>query len=667
VGTKELSQKKSSQAESQLPKNQSGSSDKEKDALSMIEESAFNALKYYSNVHRGSGHKSLISTQLFERARKIVLDYLELNAEKYWVIFCSARGFCRISRYLDSKSFLQISADVLQLSIDVTALAVEKEKMPEEIPFYGGGGTTRLMGQEWYLNSKMPERFEPGTPSVIAVITFVRALQLKKQLGDKFFFKAADLDSPVEDFLYHDEFESLKGLNLLNKLRETMVGHKIKVPTAIGEENFINFDNAASTSALLPAWNVYRKMLFQNERMSSQIVSEVKKISSEFLDAPQDQYDIHFTTNTTEAFNLLAENFSNSGQHENTVILSSLLEHTSNDLPWRSIPGAKQIRLTLDENGFLKLDDMEKILREYNQDKIHGEKRIKIVALCGVSNVLGFYNDLKRISEIVHKYGAYLFVDAAQWIAHRKMDMNKWDIDGMAFSAHKIYAPFGAGALVIRKGILQLEDFEINSFAKYEEKNAAGIAALGKSLLLLQRVGMDVIQKEEQKITSKALNDLSKLEIKGLRLHGFMDPDTPEFEKKGGVVAFDIKEKSPRILANRLAEVSGIGTRYGCHCAHILVKHLVGIGTFLEKFQRLMLKLLPNLELQGVVRISFGIENTQEDVDVFVNTLKGIHEKSEDAGNKGKIENQFNKSLRKETKLKMEQFAQEKVMQVFAE
>lgn len=662
-----MSQKKSSQAESQLLKNQSGSSDKEKDALSIIEESAFSALNYYSNVHRGSGHKSLISTHLFERARKIVLDYFELNSEKYWVIFCSARGFQKLSRYLNSQSYLQISANALQLSIDVTALAIEKEKMPEEIPFFGGGGTTRLMAAEWYLNSKIPERFEPGTPAIISVIAFARALQLKKQLKKDYCIEKRNKDFSADDILYRDNFSNLSGADLLKKLRETIVGYKTKVPAANNNPEFINFDHAACTSSFLPVWKVFRLMLNQSRKVNLAVVSEVKKICAKFLDAPQDRYDIHFTTNTTEAVNLLAENFSNTGQHENTVILSSLLEHTSNDLPWRSIPGTEQIRLTLDEKGFLKLDELESFLHEYNQDKMHGEKRIKIVALCGVSNVLGIYNDLETISKIVHKYGALLIVDAAQWIAHRKMEMNKWEIDGLVFSAHKIYAPFGAGALVLRKGILNSTDPEIESQLNYELKNSAGIAALGKSLVLLQRVGMDIIQNEEQLITTKALNKLSQLKITGLRLHGHFDPKSPEFEKKGGVIAFDIKNKSPRQLANQLAETAGIGTRYGCHCAHILVKHLVGIGPFLEKFQRLILRLFPKLELQGVVRISFGIENTEEEVDVFINTLKQFDPKKNSAENDEKSEINYTGVHKKQIKNKIDEFAQQKVKQVFGE
>ncbi len=166
-------------------------------------------------------------------------------------------------------------------------------------------------------------------------------------------------------------------------------------------------------------------------------------------------YEVIFTSNATEAINLVAESLSRESEDgTEPVLINTLLEHSSNDLPWRMLPGYSLIRLYVDDEGFMDLKELEKLLSDYNQNGQHGKKRIKLVAVSGASNVLGVCNSLEEISRIVHSYGARLLVDAAQLIAHRKVDMEACGIDYLAFSAHKVYAPFGCGVLVARKGLL---------------------------------------------------------------------------------------------------------------------------------------------------------------------------------------------------------------------
>ncbi len=132
------------------------------------------------------------------------------------------------------------------------------------------------------------------------------------------------------------------------------------------------------------------------------------------------------------------------------------------------------------------------------------------MAVSGASNVLGTCNDLAEISRIVHRYGARLLVDAAQLVAHRKVEMAGCGIDYLAFSAHKVYAPFGTGVLVARKGLLNFSPAELALIHSSGEENVGGIAALGKALVLLQRIGLDVIQEEEQALTGRALRGLAQ-------------------------------------------------------------------------------------------------------------------------------------------------------------
>ena len=333
-----------------------------------------------------------------------------------------------------------------------------------------------------------------------------------------------------------------------------------------------------------------------------------------------------FTSNTTQALNLTAESLGcNSEPGIESVVLNTLLEHNSNDLPWRMIPHSSLIRMQVDSDGIVDMNELETLLRAYNQQDQYGKKRIKLIAISGASNVLGVFNDLAEISRIAHKYGAYVLADAAQMVAHRKVEIEKCGIDYLAFSAHKVYAPFGCGVLVARKGLFNFNPDKMDLIQSSGEENSAGIAALGKALILLQRIGLDLIRDEEKALTARALQGLKT--IPGLTIYGIKDPESPAFIHKGGVIVFSLKSIFSNTIAKELAERSGIGTRYGCHCAHILIKHLVGVGPFLERFQRIMATLLPVIRFPGLARVSLGIENSEEDIDRFIQVLDKIARK----------------------------------------
>ena len=338
-------------------------------------------------------------------------------------------------------------------------------------------------------------------------------------------------------------------------------------------------------------------------------------------------HELIFTSNTTEAINLVAESLSlESKTGTESVILSTILEHTSNDLPWRLIPQVTMERLTVDSEGFLDLNELDSVLSAYNQNGQHGNKRIIIMAVSGASNILGSINDLEQISRIVHKYGARLFVDAAQLVAHRKVEMDRCGIDYLAFSAHKVYAPFGTGVLICKKELLNFKTSGLEQIKSSGEENAGGIAALGKALVLIGRIGMDVIREEEQALTARILNGLSKIE--GLKVYGINDPASPRIAHKGGVIVFTLRGLMSDKLARELAIRGGIGVRYGCHCAHILVKHILSVPPALEQFQRIIASLFPRLRFPGVARISIGIGNTSEEVDYLIHVINRIAAKT---------------------------------------
>jgi selenocysteine lyase/cysteine desulfurase len=596
---------------------------KTEDAYSELERGVQAALETYSNVHRGSGHNSMVTTHLFETAREIVLDYLGLNKSKYTVIFCSPRRAATLTNQLKPEDYQSISSQEIGLTLGVKALAINKKVLPEGAPFQTGGGTTRLISKEWIVWANAPDRFEAGTPAIINIIAFAKALRIIQQSGKDIFMNPVAEKLTASEILYQDELEQYSGHELLDKLKETLIGRGVLVPTMEGNKPFINFDNSASTPTFMSIWNAFRQAGYQSEQVKQAIIHEVRTICAEGLGAPLTDYDVIFTSNATEAINLAAESLSyESDKDTEPVVLNTLLEHSSNDLPWRRMPGCSVIRLSVDAEGFVDLNEMETLLSTYNQKCQFGKKRIKLVAMSGASNVLGICNNLAEISRIVHQYGARLLVDAAQLVAHRRVRMEESGIDYLAFSAHKIYAPFGCGALMVRKGLLKFNSAELDLIQSSGEENAGGIAALGKVLVLLQRIGMDLIREEEQALTAYALQGMAK--IPGLRIYGVNDPESPGFAYKVGVIVFAMKSMMPNQMAKELALRSGIGIRFGCHCAHIIIKHLLNVGPSLERFQRLIVTIFPKLRLPGLDRISFGIENSKEEVDTLIQVLAEI-------------------------------------------
>jgi selenocysteine lyase/cysteine desulfurase len=620
-------------------------------AFSELESSIQITLETYSNVHRGSGHNSMVTTHLFEQAREIVLEYLGLNKGKFVVVFCAPQGLTTLIKKLEPKSFQLISSQDFGLSLGICALAVKRKVLSKVTPLHTGGGTARLIAKDWVVWAKGADKFEAGTPAIVNVIAFAKALRMIRHSGKDIFQNQDSEKLTVTDILYHDELEKFSGSELLYELRKTLIGSGVQVPTMKGVQTFVNLDNSASTRTFMPIWNAFRQTLRQPEQVKQEVIREVKSICSGVLGAPADAYDVIFTSNATEAINLAAQSFSRETEEgTEPVVLNTLLEHSSNDLPWRMIPGCSIVRLSMDSEGFIDLKEMESIMNAYNNDGQYGNKRIRLVAVSGASNVLGVCNNLEEISRMAHQFGAQLLVDGTQLVAHRKVAIEECGIDYFVFSAHKVYAPFGTGVLVARKGLLQFNAKELEEIQSSGEENAGGIAALGKALSLLNRIGMDLIEKEEQILTRKVLNGMSQ--INGLDIYGINDPDSPRFSSKIGVIPFALKNKMATQVGKELALNGGIGVRSGCHCAHITVKQILHVGPGLEKFQKLIVTLFPQLSLPGVVRVSLGIENSKADVDALIKALGTIADKTQN-------------SSKKEVKQQIKDFVQTSAERVF--
>lgn len=623
--------------------------------FSILEAGMYHALETYSNVHRGSGHFSMVTTELFEKAREIVLNHLKLPAKGYMVIFCTPYRAKAFINQLDPGTWKELSSHSIGLSLGVNALAVEKAGLKKIKRFHSGGGTTKLISKEWIIWADAPDKFEAGTPAVINIIAFARALKMLDAMGKELFVNTDKETMSVQEILYNDEFLKKEGADLLSHLQKTLIGQGMQVPTLAASKPFINFDNSASTQAFLPAWDAFRNTLKQPGDIQQALVEEVKSICSRFLGAPGTLYDITFTSNTTEAINFAAESFGNT--HPASVVVNTLLEHSSNEIPWRMLPGQKLLRLSVSAEGFPDLKELEVLLKEYNTEQKFGNLRIKLVTVTAASNVLGVCPDLEAICRLSHQYGAELMVDAAQMIAHRKVDMQALGVDYLAFSGHKVYAPFGCGVLISRKTKLNFSEPELQLIRSSGEENAAGIAALGKSLLLLEMVGMERIHEEETALHKLLLQRLSA--VKGVKIYGIQSAGSPGFENKAGVVVFNPGGLMPSKAARELAFRAGIGVRHGCHCAHIIMKHILGVGPFLEQFQRLIQHLFPKFRFLGLVRVSLGIGNTVEEIEMLAKTMDEII--------RSKTEKQFRLSPEQKSEIKrlMGEFEVERAEKVF--
>ncbi|MHA2225162.1 MAG: aminotransferase class V-fold PLP-dependent enzyme [Candidatus Hodarchaeales archaeon] len=601
----------------------------EADYYSELERGVQRALETYSNVHRGTGHNSLVTTALYEHARGIILEYLNLDVDKFVVIFCSPLRAKIIKKLLHNQQFSVISSREIGLPLGIRAIAVERRILSKFVPFQTGGGMVRMVYPNTAIWADDPDRFEAGTPNIVNAIALAKALKLIKQAKKDIFQVKNGDNSSVDEILYQDAFLYYSGEELRLKLREALVGSDIRVPTMEGERPYVNFDNAASTPTFSPIWETVCQVWKQSDLKHQEIIKEAKKICSEFLNAPLEKFSVIFTSNTTEAINIAIQSLIEASEEGiKPVIVNTMLEHNSNDLPWRYIPNISLVRLEVDDEGFIDIDELEKILREYNYKMKYGKKRIYIVSVSGASNVLGSFNNIARISRITHKYGAKILVDGAQLVAHRKISIVNVNIDFFAFSGHKMYAPFGTGALIIRKGILNPHSVEISKIKSSGEENVIGISSLGKAMVLLRRIGMNVIEEQERLLTRRALLGFNT--IKNLRIFGVTDPESQRFYSKGGTFVISMKDVPHNLFAKELAEMGGIGVRNGCFCAHMLVKDMMQIPPLRVLAARLGLMLIPNFTdrlLPGLVRVSFGIENDEREVDYLIQTLIKIANK----------------------------------------
>lgn len=429
--------------------------------------------------------------------------------------------------------------------------------------------------------------------------------------------------------------------NLL-AVRERIVGIDQTVPLLDGSTRpYINFDNAASTPALQDVletvneflrWysSVHRGTGFKS-KVATQAYDDARRIVAGFVGANLNDHTVIFGKNTTDAINKLSYRLPLS---KTDVVLVSLLEHHSNDLPWRAQALVEHVKA--DALGRLDVADLDRLLEVY-------QGRVKLVAITGASNVTGHLPDIHAIARKAHAAGAQILVDCAQLAPHRRVAMGDLGdaahLDYVAISAHKMYAPFGTGALIGRKDtfergepeyrgggtieIVTIDNVEWSGAPERDEAgspNVVGAVALAAAIQALNQIGMEVVADHEAELTAYALERLKP--IAGIEIYG--ETDIATVRNRLGVIPLNIQGLSHFLVAAILGSEWGIGVRNGCFCAHPYLLHLMGLSP--EESNHVRDEILANdrHDMPGLVRISFGMYNTTAEVDVIVQALTDI-------------------------------------------
>jgi cysteine desulfurase/selenocysteine lyase len=421
------------------------------------------------------------------------------------------------------------------------------------------------------------------------------------------------------------------------------VGLDVKTPVLDGSQRrYTNFDNAASTPSLTSAQkalndfseyysSVHRGTGFKSQ-LSTQVYEQARNIVLNFVGANAQTHTCIFGKNTTEAVNKLARRFPFT--KERNIVLTSSMEHHSNDLPWRAV--TEVIHIALLPDGRLNEADFDAKLRQYAD-------QVALVAITGASNVTGYINPIHRLAEKTHTAGAQIAIDAAQLAPHRKLDMRSLDdpshIDFLTISAHKMYAPFGTGALIGRKdtlekgipdmvggGTVEIVTLKDVSWAKLPDRdeagspNVVGAVALAAAIQQLEVFGMDAVADHEAELTKHLLTRLGQ--IPGIEIYGDLDPANSA--NRLGVVPINLKGKSHFLVAAILGHEFGIGVRNGCFCAHPYLLHILGLPPEDAEDIRDQMQAGNRSDMPGLVRISFGLYNSIEEIDLLLSALLKI-------------------------------------------
>lgn len=329
---------------------------------------------------------------------------------------------------------------------------------------------------------------------------------------------------------------------------------------------------------------------------------------AQFIGASMDD-EVIFTRGATTSLNLVAFGWGLENLGENDRVLSTEMEHHANLVPWQMV--CKRTGATLDH---IPITDDYRLDMDVFEQKMGRD--VKVVAVTGMSNVLGTMPDIPKIAEVAHRYGARVVVDAAQLVPHSLVNVQELGADFVAFSSHKMLGPTGIGVLWGRMDALEetepiegggemISDVTLHdaTWAAIPHRFEAGtppiIEAVGLHAAIdyLDSVGMDNIFEHDQELTAIALERLG--DVPGITVQGPKDLD-----RRGGVVSMTMEGIHAHDLATILDE-QNVAVRAGHHCAKPLMRCL-GVA--------------------ATARASFYVYNEESDIDALVSGLRRARE-----------------------------------------
>jgi len=377
-------------------------------------------------------------------------------------------------------------------------------------------------------------------------------------------------------------------------------------------QDIIYFDNGATTfkpNSVINAMCDYYENYSANAHRGDYDISYkvdlmyegVREKVRDFINAKEKE-EIIFTSGTTMSINLMVDSFFSKYLEPGDEVLITKTEHASNVLPWFKLANTKGIKIKyidLDSSYHINMDSLYKMVTN----------KTKVISLAYITNVIGDLRNIKEITKFAHEHNIFVCVDAAQAAAHIKIDIKNLDVDFLSLSAHKMYGPTGVGVLYGKKELLEEADPYMlgggmnESFDNENEvvlkdlpykfeagtQNIAGVIGFGAAIDYINSIGIDKINDHEISLRKYLIDKLEKLPY----------IDIINYESDGAIVTFNVDKIFSQDIAYYLNKYN-ICVRAGNHCAK-LVKNVTGVT--------------------NSVRVSFGIYNTEEEVDELVNLL----------------------------------------------
>jgi selenocysteine lyase/cysteine desulfurase len=413
-----------------------------------------------------------------------------------------------------------------------------------------------------------------------------------------------------------------------------LVGDDVEVPVLGGGAcRVVDLDTAATSGAapsvaravadFLPWYSSVHRGAGAKSRRSSARYEEARETVLRLVNASSAEHVAIFPRNTTEALNLLAFRL-RLGRDD--VVVTTAVEHHANLLPWRR--HARLRVVDVDARGTFTTDDVVAAL--------DASPRPRVLALTGASNVTGWVPPLAEIAAAARARGVLVVVDAAQLAPHRPIDMTALGVDVVAFSGHKMYAPFGTGALVVPRALLadgepmlvgggavaavSHDDVVWAHGADREEAgspNLLGAVALAAAAEDLQAQGWPGILAHERALVSALDAELAS--VPGLVRHG-----PGEGVDRVPVAAFTLTGRPHALVAARLSAEFAIGVRSGCFCAHPYVGRLLGLSDDVVAGHHAAVRAGRRGTVPGTVRASANRGTRVEDVAALGRALRTI-------------------------------------------